>query len=257
MRRAAETVSGSGDGGGNGAVPMIQFNGFILNVIGTFMASAGPKQANILIRGSGGTVHNVNIQGCYLAPDNDAPAVRVAAQAVVESMALIGNWNSYGTALVENLGIILSKTVIESRGGEPEFSRGIKTFENDTVDGVSTNYAYNPANFTASGGSWTVTDVNQINLRYTQIGKTLILHYEIAETTVSAASAYLAITLPAGKSAVIGHVGQHEYRDDDGVWAVGSAFASNNQLHLYKLGRSEWSISTTTTIQGVATIPLS
>lgn len=246
-----------GDGGGYGETPAIQFNGFVLNVIGTFISSSGPNQANILISGAGGTVHNVNIQGCYLAPDNDAPAIRVAPDAVVESMSIIGNWNGYGTALVENLGIIISKTVIESRGGEPEFSRGIKTFDNAVVDGVSVKYAYNVANFTASSGSWTVALANQILLRYSLIGRTLTLYYEIAATTVSATPAYLAITLPTGMSAAAEvYAGMHEYRDHGGAWAIGTAYASGTQLRLYKLGRIHWSTSAATSVHGVATIPV-
>lgn len=246
-----------GDGGGTDAVPMIQFNGFVLNVTGTFMASAGPNQPNILISGHTGTVHNVNITGCYLAPDNTAPAIRVAATAVVESMSIIGNWNSYGTALVENLGLILSKTIIESRGGEPEFSRGIKTFDNASVDGVSVKIAYNAANFTAFSGNWVVSPTNQILLRYIRIGKTLILHYEIAGTTVSAITEYLAITFPEGISTFAeAYVGSHEYSDNNGTWAIGATYAINTQLRLYKFGRGLWDASTNTSIHGVATIPV-
>jgi hypothetical protein len=246
-----------GDGGGTDAVPMIQFNGFVLNVIGTFMASSGPNQPNILINGLGGTVHNVNIQGCYLAPDNTAPAIRVANTAVIESLSIIGNWNGYGTALLENLGIILSKTVIESHGGEPEFSRGIKTFDNPTVDGVSVVYDHVAANFSAQAGSWTVSAASQVLLRYTLIGKTLVLHYEIAETVVSDTPSYLVITLPAGVSAAAEVcVGMHENRDADAAWAVGAAYAKGAELRFYRLGRVPWSISTSTSLHGVATIPL-
>jgi len=39
------------------------------------LTSAGPGQPLILVQGLSGTVHNVNITGDYLAPDNASPAI--------------------------------------------------------------------------------------------------------------------------------------------------------------------------------------
>jgi hypothetical protein len=125
------------------------------------------------------------------------------------------------------------------------------------VYGVSVVYDHVAANFSAQAGSWTVSAASQVLLRYTLIGKTLVLHYEIAETVVSDTPSYLVITLPAGVSAAAEVcVGMHENRDADAAWAVGAAYAKGAELRFYRLGRVPWSISTSTSLHGVATIPL-
>lgn len=70
-----------------------------------------------------------------------------------------------------------------------------------TALGEWTNVAFNAANFTASAGNWTVDAGDQITLRYTLIGKTMIVAFTIAGTDVSAAPTQLRIAIPGGLTA--------------------------------------------------------
>ena len=249
-----------GDGGGQDLRPWISFNGFILNFTNNFVASAGPNQPLILVQGYGGTIHNVNITGNYLAPDNTAPAIKTGV-GTVESMTISGNWWGYGTELISDPGNHVQNLTVIDTGAKTDFRTGFHEYGRKMAkSGVAAEYAFSAQNFTADVGNWTVASGDVTALRYALTGKTLTIWFDIVTTTVSATPSFLAITLPESLSAAFtGYTGQYAYTDNDGSWKIGSSHVTLNgsTLEFYMLGGSNWSVSADlTSLHGVAVIPV-
>lgn len=72
---------------------------------------------------------------------------------------------------------------------------------NAAVLGAWTAVAFNAGNFTGSGTiTWTVASGDQSFFTYTIIGKTMIVAFRIATTTVAGTGTELLITIPASKT---------------------------------------------------------
>jgi hypothetical protein len=79
--------------------------------------------------------------------------------------------------------------------------------------GLWTAVPFAARNFTASAGTWGVDAADQIEYRYSLVGKTMTLRYDIRNTDVSNAAVTLKIALPSGfvgaagrTQAVVGYV---------------------------------------------------
>jgi hypothetical protein len=70
-----------------------------------------------------------------------------------------------------------------------------------SLGGTWTAIPYNPANFTAQAGTWTVEAADILNFSYTTIGKTMIINFFFESTSVLGATADLRAAIPAGKRA--------------------------------------------------------
>jgi len=64
--------------------------------------------------------------------------------------------------------------------------------------------AFNAADFTASAGNWTVAAGDVLYLKYTLIGKTMMVAFDIQTTTLSGTPTNLRIAIPGGFSVAAG-----------------------------------------------------
>lgn len=99
------------------------------------------------------------------------------------------------------------------------------------------NYPWAASNFTAFGGAtWTVESGDVIALRYTVIGKTLVLQIFLTATSLSVASPYLYITMPGGFTAATATSGINAMVASEGSTYIPSAWCQG-QANLIILRR--------------------
>jgi len=243
-----------GDGGGTDLRPWIRFAGFVLNVTNNFFASAGPNRPLVEIVGTMGTVHNVNVSGNYLAPDPTAPAVQVSADAVVESMTLIGNWRRSGTGLVRRDGTVQGLAIIES-DGRTDFRTGLHEYGRDLKSGTHRNYPLADTAPTADPGTpWNLVD-GTIGFAYQ--GLVLTLWFD-TRSTISAPSGSLSIALPEGSFALGASAGTSTFSEDANgvVWQLGEARTDGARLIFTRVDGLQWPAGVTLRIRGTFIIPL-
>jgi hypothetical protein len=118
----------------------------------------------------------------------------------------------------------------------PQFSAGYTSFARTTADGVWTSVAYNAANFTANGATWTVDAGDQIDYAYEISGKTMTVRWRIFTTDVSVAANQLRIAIPDGRTAAATSDGPFWYSNAAGAYSVGlvQVSASGTYLELYR-----------------------
>lgn len=115
--------------------------------------------------------------------------------------------------------------------------------------------AFLATNYTATGTTWTVTNAQQVTLKYMLIGTTLFVTFYINTSTVGGATANLFLTLPLNASSTVTAYGTCSY-NDNGTYGTGVILAATGttspQLKLMKnLGGSvNWSNSSALTIAG-------
>ncbi len=129
-----------------------------------------------------------------------------------------------------------------------------------TVDGVTytcqdfvawTTYAYNAANFDAYGATtWTVDNADE-SVKYTILGKTMWVAFDVMTTSVSdGSSAWLMITIPAGKTAAVASYTVVWATNNGAASEVGNASTGVGDTHIYiaRFGSAgNWSAATNTT----------
>ncbi len=176
--------------------------------------------------------------------------------------------NASGTPVVSIspdslLGIYLSSIAGISAGTFVSATSGYKERSRSTALGEWIDVTYNSANFTASSGTWTVDNADQILYRYTLIGQTMILAWELDTTTVSGGQAQLRIAIPGGfvaaKSVTQGGL---IYSDNGAAFVSGgniftSAGSGFVAMEPGALGAGTWSAATNTTqVRGVFTFEI-
>jgi len=121
--------------------------------------------------------------------------------------------------------------------------------------GAWSNVAFSASNYTATGTTWTVTAAQQVTLKYTLIGTTLLVTFYINTSTVGGATANLFLTLPLNAAATVTAYGTCVY-DDNATRGTGVILAATGttspQLKLMKdiAGSVNWSNSAALTIAG-------
>ena len=121
--------------------------------------------------------------------------------------------------------------------------------------GVWTPVAFNAANFTASGTTWTVTSSEQRTLKYMLVGTTLWVTFYITTSAVGALSSNLFIALPLNASATVQAYSTCNY-NDNGTYGTGTIFiptgTTSPKLQLMKNidASVQWSSSSALTISG-------
>jgi hypothetical protein len=110
------------------------------------------------------------------------------------------------------------------------------------------NEPFNAANFTSSHGTWVLTAPDQVILRYTLIGKTMMVAFSIDNSTVVGVTTYLRIKVPGGYTASSLSTGRGatDYVDNGAPISV-TGFAvvipSSTQIQLYKDEFVNWQTS--------------
>ena len=120
------------------------------------------------------------------------------------------------------------------------------------INAGMTAVTYAGGNFTASSGSWTVDAGDQTTFAYAEIGKIMIVTFDIQTSSVSATPGNLAIAIPNGRTAARAmSAGTFAY-NENGSAGVGPASVSGTSISLFKtLAGTAWSASTNTTrVQG-------
>lgn len=120
---------------------------------------------------------------------------------------------------------------------------------------------YNPANFTSNIGTWTVGVGDQVIFRYTLIGKTMIVGFDIRTTAVSGLPQELRIKIPAPYLASAAASGSSALELlDNGLGSnAGSCLVtpSSPWIRCYRFGKSTWSTSAGgTKVQGSITFEI-
>lgn len=104
---------------------------------------------------------------------------------------------------------------------------------------------------TSASGSivWTVDNPGDIlAFKYTILGKTMMVIFHLATTSVSGAGDTLKITIPAAKVASKEFIANYEYIDS-GAWSAGRATvaAGGSTINLTKRSVSNWTAAVNTT----------
>jgi hypothetical protein len=100
-----------------------------------------------------------------------------------------------------------------------------------TALGVWIDIPYNQANFGATAGTWTVPA--QTTFAYMLVGKTMMLSFYLASTTISAAPGALIITVPGGFTCSRIITGSFAYYTGS-IAATGWSVAQGTTIYLYR-----------------------
>jgi hypothetical protein len=109
--------------------------------------------------------------------------------------------------------------------------------------------AFAAANFTASSGLWTVEAADQINYSYAILNaNTLMMTFDIRNTSVSVLTQFLYLTLPASK--IIRSTSMTALAiNNNGVGVTGAAYAQPgaNKLYIMQATLAAWAVATNAT----------
>lgn len=125
--------------------------------------------------------------------------------------------------------------------------------------GEWTSVAFNAANYTAPGGSWTVASGDQSVLAYSMVGKTMTLVFTINTSTVAGGPVQLNLAIPGGFVSARTTLGPCTRTVDNGAAAIGLcetiAASSNVRLYTNVTAGTAWAAATdTTSVSGRVTL---
>jgi hypothetical protein len=210
-------------------------------LIGTLYFST---DTNILQRSNGVTwahysgVPPVGIDGTYLRSDGSVPAW---SGLNIADFPEGGTWDLGGSDLT-----LSSMALKLSTAGKGYFERARSVAMGDWI-----SPAYNAGDFTAGGTmTWTVQSADVYTYEYTLIGHTMILAFDIIQTSVTAPlAADLRIAIPGGFTAAKYTPQVFVYNDNGGGNTAGFAqiVPGGTYLSLYKMGLGNWSAAVNTT----------
>src|SRR5262249_42789078 len=158
-------------------------------------------------------------------------------------------------------GAITASGGITSTGAFVQAKTGFFERDRNVALGEWTAVSFASGNFTASSGNWTLTSGDQLLFRYSLIGKTLLIHFRLDTTTVSATPTNLRVTLPGGFTvAQDGFAGGLVYNDNATGWDGGGqiyATATKTYIELYRSDLAAWATSTDQTyVRGQAAVEI-
>jgi hypothetical protein len=104
----------------------------------------------------------------------------------------------YGTTTLSGAVTAGASLTVQGGLGVMIPSGGVTELGRSAAMGYGINVAYSAANFTAGAGAWTVDAGDQVILRYTLVGKTMLLMFYLNTTSVSVATNELRIKIPGG-----------------------------------------------------------
>lgn len=112
--------------------------------------------------------------------------------------------------------------------------------------GVWTTIPYNAADYTASGGAWTVEAADLTVFRYCLIGKTAIVNFAVQATSLAVAGPDLLVRLPAALTAAADTTTVVRVFNSGGLGETGIAFVQNGQARFIveRVPYSNWSVQT-------------
>lgn len=122
----------------------------------------------------------------------------------------------------------------------------------DYINNGMTSVAHSSGNFTASSGSWTVDVGDQIAFAYAEIGKFMVVTFDLNTTSVSATPTDLRITIPNARTAARSMTGGMFAYNENGTAGTGLSAVNGTTIFLYKsLATPTWStLSNLTRVQG-------
>jgi hypothetical protein len=112
--------------------------------------------------------------------------------------------------------------------------------------------------FAGSAAAWTVSVAAQTYLRYMLVGETAFVQFSLDNTSVTAGSAYLAMTLPVALKPVSDLMLNPCYVVDNGTGSIGFTQTSigtsgRGELRFFLTSLANWAAAAgTTTMRGVA-----
>lgn len=150
-------------------------------------------------------------------------------------------------------GITTNSGVVAVTSGGTGVTTSAGSGANILGDSTWTSVPFAAGNFTANGSmTWTLTSGDQSNFRYVTIGKTMIVHFELATTTVGGTpNTALQILIPNSKTAASTASAAIVVKDAGAAEEVGIAqvTAASNLIKLYRTNftATNWSAATDTT----------
>lgn len=116
------------------------------------------------------------------------------------------------------------------------------------VPGSWANVPYDPQNFTASAGQWTVDAGDQARFAFTLIGKTMIVNLILDYTSVAEPAQYLQVKIPGEFAAVSQQDGVVWTKDGDRPWTSSPVMIYGDKIHFARPDyASPWTKSENTT----------
>jgi len=101
-------------------------------------------------------------------------------------------------AMNDALNAVTSTPLTLTRAGDAQIWRDVYEKQRTTPLGHWIDVPFNAANFTANVGSWTVSSGNVLSYAYALIGKTLLLIFDVINTSVSGTPGWLGVAVPGG-----------------------------------------------------------
>jgi hypothetical protein len=150
-------------------------------------------------------------------------------------------------------GITTNSGVVAVTSGGTGVTTSAGSGSNILGDSTWTSVTFNAGNFTGNGSqTWTLASGDQSNFRYVTIGKTMIVHFELATTTVGGTpNTALQILIPNSKTAASAAAAAIVVKDAGGSETVGIAqvTAASTLIKLYRTNftATNWSAATDTT----------
>ena len=134
-----------------------------------------------------------------------------------------------------------TRAITMTRGGDVQVWRDLYEKQRLTPVGHWVDIPYNPAQYGATGATWTVEAGDVLINRYALIGKTLCWAVQIQTSTLSADTSLVQMLLPAGL--LVGGTGMNGVcKAHDGTWqhADVTAAAGSNVVGALKVNFSAW-----------------
>jgi hypothetical protein len=128
-----------------------------------------------------------------------------------------------------------------NRGGDVSAYRDLYEKQRGVAIGHWTDMAYNPANFSAAAGTWTVDAGDVGSYTYMLVGKTLILTVTITASSTSVSTQWIAVALPAGFT-VARTINAAGYGTDGSAWQTLDVHSSPSftAVIIDRLGGTPW-----------------
>jgi hypothetical protein len=145
------------------------------------------------------------------------------------------------------------------RAGDVKIYRDLYEKQRTTPVGHWKPYPYNAGNFSGNVGTWTVEAGDFLSMQYMLVGKTLVLTFILAGTSVTGSPNTLRILLPEGMTAVSYYVQQPScWYKEAAAFVIGHTYGNGSYLNIEKdPSASPWTTTTNgTDVRGTAMIPI-
>lgn len=241
------------------SVPVAQLNSNITTLSSNALNRNGGTVAGNIAVNSGVTIDGTDISAALGGSGNPTFASVTISGTGASAIDVAGGINAGSS----NVGIIgtdgripaISSTYFSSLSGS-----SLTGLVFSQLPTTWTSVSYSSGNFTASGSmTWTVESGDVVSIAYVELGKTMIVAFDVQTTTVGGTvAAELRMAIPNSRSAARTVSVPFSYLDNSTA-GTGTVTATGSTLAFYKsLAGTNWTASSNATrIQGAITFEIS